>query len=303
MSPRSHFSEYFPLAIDSLTYGIYSVLFYQSVQVLLSRRRPNYKFHLACMIVLFALSTIHIVLAYAWAFITDTADTAIYELFSLKDPLPVLYAPDDPISAHHIGLLLKIRFSLANAIADTIIIYRCYVIWSFNWRPIALLIVSWVFLLIGAVLGLLPLSGTPERAAMAVCVGTAFLTNVLGAGLAAGRIWWISQQGGNYLGRGTEKRYQHSTAILLESGLIYPATLALIIILYLIPQTPTVSVLVCLAVCYHVVGIAPTLIIVRVGLGVSTDADDVERGDTTMELQFRATEEEQESLSTKVSAR
>ncbi|KAJ6557714.1 hypothetical protein B0H19DRAFT_897896, partial [Mycena capillaripes] len=92
---------------------------------------------------------------------------------------------------------------------------------------------------------------------------------------SAGRIWWISRQARNYLGRGTQKRYLNLTAILLESGLIYPANLVIIVVVYLIPQTPTVSVLICLAVCYHIVGIAPTLIIVRVGLGVSTD--DVEK--------------------------
>ncbi|KAJ7916340.1 hypothetical protein B0H13DRAFT_1871234 [Mycena leptocephala] len=80
------------------TYGIYSVLFCQSVHVLLSRRRANYKFHLACMIVLFLLSTIHVALAYAWAFITDTGDAAIYEFASWANPLPVLYAPGDPVS-------------------------------------------------------------------------------------------------------------------------------------------------------------------------------------------------------------
>jgi hypothetical protein len=95
------------------TPGIYSVLFCQSVHVLLSRRRANYKFHLACMIVLFLLSTIHVALAYAWAFITDTGDAAIYEFNSWANPLPVLYAPGDPVSVRHIEILLKIRYSLS----------------------------------------------------------------------------------------------------------------------------------------------------------------------------------------------
>jgi hypothetical protein len=75
---------------------------------------------------------------------------------------------------------------------------------------------------------------------------------------------------------------------------MYPTGLALVVIVYLIPTTPTVSVSICLAACYHIVvcglftcaeqlmdllcllfslkqGIAPTLLIVRVGMGVSTD--------------------------------
>jgi len=62
------------------------------------------------------------------------------------------------------------------------------------------------------------------------------------------------------------------TAIILESGLIYPATLIITIVVYLVPATPTVAVLSCIAAAYHLVGIAPTMIIVRVGLGVSTDS-------------------------------
>ncbi|KAJ7925566.1 hypothetical protein B0H13DRAFT_2314364 [Mycena leptocephala] len=205
------------------------------------------------MIILFVLSTIHIALMYTWAFITDTADIAIYELFSLKNPLPMLYALDDPISVHRIGKSPQTQ------------------IFSGKWEPVAFLVVAYIFTCIGAILGLLPLSGTSERAATAVCIGTVFFTNVLGAGLAAGRIWWISSRASNYLGRSTRKKYMDLTAIILESGLIYPTALAITVIVYLVPERPTAAVLICLAACYHIVAIAPTLIIVRVGLGVSSD--------------------------------
>jgi hypothetical protein len=65
------------------------------------------------MILLFLLSTIHIALAYTWAFITDRAQTGIYELFSLDNPLPVLYGPDDTAIVRRLGILIKIRYTLA----------------------------------------------------------------------------------------------------------------------------------------------------------------------------------------------
>jgi hypothetical protein len=65
------------------------------------------------MILLFLLSTIHIALAYTWAFITDRAQTGIYEVFSLNNPQPVLYGPDDPAIVHRLGILIKIRYTLA----------------------------------------------------------------------------------------------------------------------------------------------------------------------------------------------
>ncbi|KAJ7124648.1 hypothetical protein C8R43DRAFT_37539 [Mycena crocata] len=271
MPPTSSFSSFFPLVIDSTTYGIYSVLFFQSVHILLTRRRPHYKFHLACMIVLFVLSTIHIALAYAWAFITDGADTGIYELFSLLDPPPMLYGPSDPVSVRRIGLVLKVRYTLANMIADGILVHRCYVIWGFSWRAAAFPFFAYVCTFIGGIVGLLPLSGSSERAAVAVCVGTTFFTNILAAGLAAGRIWWISRRAAFFLGRNSRKKYMDLTAIILESGMIYPASLLITIVCFLSPTAPTASVLICIGAVYHIVAIAPTLIIVRVGLGVSTD--------------------------------
>ncbi|KAJ7791097.1 hypothetical protein B0H13DRAFT_2394389 [Mycena leptocephala] len=123
------------------------------------------------MILLFLLSTIHIALAYTWAFITDRAQTGIYELFSLDNPLPVLYGPDDAAIVRRLGILIKIRYTLANAIADGIIIYRCYVIWGCNWRPVAFPAFSYTCTLIGGILGIIPLSGTSERAATAVWHG------------------------------------------------------------------------------------------------------------------------------------
>ncbi|KAJ7216115.1 hypothetical protein C8J57DRAFT_1396574 [Mycena rebaudengoi] len=121
-------------------------------------------------------------------------------------------------------------------------------------------------------------------------MATIFFTNVLAASLAAGRIWYLSRR-----------------IARLESGLIYPATFLISVGIYLSPTRPTVSVLICISACYHIVGIVPTLIIVRVGLGVSTDDVDKntlggttdQRGAlTTMEFQVQATREEfQESLS------
>ncbi|KAJ7851769.1 hypothetical protein B0H13DRAFT_1904926 [Mycena leptocephala] len=241
------------LSLIPQEHGIYSVLFFQSVQVLCSRRKAHYKFHLGCMILLFLLSTIHIALAYTWAFITDRAQTGIYELFSLDNPLPVLYGPDDA------------------AIVYSRKIYRCYVIWGCNWRPVAFPAFSYTCTLIGGILGIIPLSGTSERAATAVCMATIFCTNVLAASLAAGRIWYISRRIARLLGKNSRKKYMDLTAIMLESGLIYPAGLVISVGIFLSPVTPTASVLICIAACYHIVGIAPTLIIVRVGLGVSTE--------------------------------
>ncbi|KAF7343974.1 Rtt106 domain-containing protein [Mycena venus] len=226
--PTSHFLQYFPLVIDTFVYGIYCALFVQSVQVLLSRRRAHYRLHLGGLTTLFLLSTIHIVAAYAWAFITDNATTAIYELISLRNPPPDLYGPDDPVVVHHLARLLRARYAIANALADAILIWRCYIIWGNSWRAVAFPCIAYMVNIGGVIVAALPLQGPSRRTAVAVCIGTTFFTNVVASSLA-------------------------------------------VLVLFIVPSTSTISVLISLAPIYHIVGISPTLIIVRVGLGVSTD--------------------------------
>ncbi|KAJ6560226.1 hypothetical protein B0H19DRAFT_1146849, partial [Mycena capillaripes] len=250
---------------------IYLALFIQSIQLLLSRRRPHHKLHLCGLTALFLLSTIHIVTAYAWAFITDTATTAIYEVLSLRNPPPDLYGPDDPVVVHHLARLLRARYAIANALADAILIWRCYIIWNKSWRAVAFPCVAYVVNIGGFIVGLLPLLGPSQRAAVSVCIGTTFFTNVVASSLAASRIWWISRRGSYILSRNSRRTYANLTAILVESGCIYPISIIVVLILFLLPGTSTQSVLISIAPVYHIVGISPTLIIVRVGLGVSMD--------------------------------
>ncbi|KAJ6560227.1 hypothetical protein B0H19DRAFT_1069903 [Mycena capillaripes] len=269
------------LQLDTFAYCIYSALFIQSVQILLSRRRPHQKLHLCGLTVLFLLSTIHIAAAYAWAFITDAATTGVYEIISLRNPPPDLYGPDDPVVVHHLARLLRARYAIANALADAILIWRCYIIWGKSWRAVAFPCVAYVVNIGGFIVGLLPLLGPSQRAAVSVCIGTTFLTNVVASSLAdtAGRIWWISRRTSYILSRNSRRTYANITAILVESGCIYPISIIVVLIPSLLHAASTQSVLITIAPVYHIVGISPTLIIVRVGLGVSTD--DVEKTITT----------------------
>ncbi|KAJ7124646.1 hypothetical protein C8R43DRAFT_1135593 [Mycena crocata] len=226
------------------------------------------------MIILFLLSTIHIALAYAWAFITEGGHAAIYRVFSFDNNRHgALFSPEDPVSVHRIAELIRIRFALANIIADSIIIYRCYVICAFSWRVAALPLLTYAVALITIFVGLLPLSGSSQPARLGVAVIATFLTNVFGAGLTAGRIWWISRRVTLLLGGKSHKRYSNLIAIIIESGMIYPVSL-IILLAFWLSEAPDVSLRICGAVTNHIVAIAPTLIIVRVGLGVSTDGLD-----------------------------
>ncbi|KAF8202619.1 hypothetical protein K438DRAFT_1820538, partial [Mycena galopus ATCC 62051] len=123
----------------------------------------------------------------------------------------------------------------------------------------------------GFIVAGLPLIGPSDRAATAVCISTTFFTNVVASSLAAGRIWWISRRASYVISRNSRRTYANLTAILVESGCIYPISIVVVLTLFIVPTSSTIAVLISIAPLYHIVGISPTLIIVRVGLGVSTD--------------------------------
>jgi len=268
--PPTSFVLVFPLVVDSLFYGVYSVLFLLSVYVLCTGRRPLFKFHLACMVALFALSTAHITLVYTLAFLSDFGVSAPYEIFSLRAQGPTLFPDGDPHgNLDRMAQSVRILYGLSNAVADALIIYRCYVIWAYKWKIVLLPILAWCASLLVTVFGA---AGQGNRAVI-IAAATSLFTNIIAASLAAGRIWWIGRQARAMLGKDVQIKYRASFAILLESGLLYPAVLLLAVVFFIAPVA-AVGTLSFLAMSYQLVGIAPTLIIVRVGLGVSTETVD-----------------------------
>ncbi|KAJ6474149.1 hypothetical protein C8R45DRAFT_384209 [Mycena sanguinolenta] len=152
----------------------------------------------------------------------------------------------------------NMTFVTNNAVADTLFIYRCFVIWNRNIYVVILPIITLVVTIDQS----LPL--TPFYI---ITLGN----NVLVTGLTAGRIWWIGRQARVHLNPAMQKRYGSSIAIIVESGVIYSAAILTFLILGVIPFTypaadPTVDMLA------QIVGIVPTLIIVRVGLEVSVQS-------------------------------
>ncbi|KAF8179081.1 hypothetical protein K438DRAFT_1529181, partial [Mycena galopus ATCC 62051] len=87
----------------------------------------------------------------------------------------------------------------------------------------------------------------------------------------AGRIWWISRQSRAYLGAAAQRRYVSSIAVLVESGMVYSATILAYLIVISYPSLANTLGEPILQIVSQVMGIAPTLIIVRVGLGVSVE--------------------------------
>ncbi|EEB88381.1 hypothetical protein MPER_13814 [Moniliophthora perniciosa FA553] len=93
-----------------------------------------------------------------------------------------------------------------------------------------------------------------------------------------GRIYWISRRSTSVASAMSRKRYNTVAAIILESGLIYP--------LVLIPNVAfnTAEALAgwdLTPLMIQAAGIAPTLIVVRSGKGISVEDHGVETQQTT----------------------
>ncbi|KAJ6469248.1 hypothetical protein C8R45DRAFT_1016475 [Mycena sanguinolenta] len=233
------------LWVGTFFYGIYVVLFSICIYILL--RRPFSRGNtvlIVTAIALFTLATIQVVLDLVLGAVT-------------------LGDSDIPYSRlQNAGVII---YAINNVIADGLVIYRCYTIWDNNVYvvslPIVLLIVTTVF---GVDFSL------PTDPFFAFTLGT----NILVTAMTAGRIWWTFRAARSYMQPDLRRRYISAMSILVESGMLYSATVLVYLILGAIPITEILCTPI-FTMLTQVVGIAPTLIIVRVGLGTSVSSVNV----------------------------
>ncbi|KAJ6555334.1 hypothetical protein DFH09DRAFT_1165211 [Mycena vulgaris] len=222
------------LWVGTFFHGIYLVLFCICMYILL--HRPSSRGNtvlLVTAIALFTFSTILIVLI----LVLVTAE--IEELASI---------PSDSIQN-----AAYVIYAINNSIADGLLIYRCSVVWNHDWRVIVLPV---MLLIASTACGLdVFLDATPQFAVI-------LATNFLATGLTAGRIWWISHRSRAYLEAAAQKRYASAIALVVESGMLYSATILAFLIVISFPS---------LSSTLEEPGIAPTLMIVRVGLGITVE--------------------------------
>ncbi|PPR05784.1 hypothetical protein CVT26_010158 [Gymnopilus dilepis] len=226
-------------------YGIYSTLFAICIRVLLRNKRTTQKILLACALMMFALATVDVVLEISF----------LYWFIVKKETIP-----DDNV---HFKYLIYIT---SNLIADSLVIYRCYALWSHSKRVILLPL---FLLLCGTATGYGFIALSREdyryRSMLIAFLFTTVALNMLVTVLMAGRIYYIARKARSILGPGLSSKYTTMIAIIVESGVIY----SVYFILDVVAQNLILD-----AGLAQIVGIVPTLIIVQIGLG--RDAHDVD---------------------------
>ncbi|KAF8558178.1 hypothetical protein OG21DRAFT_1504555 [Imleria badia] len=167
--------------------------------------------------------------------------------------------------------------SFTDLLGDLVLIYRCWMLWGKNYYVVILPFLTSItgFACIVAVLDILlatnPTSPTPPAALVPLGLAAYVLplcTNVVVTSLIVYRIWSTSRaipDSTFEIGRGATRR---AMMLIIESGALYLLFQLVFVILFAIGN-PAEAILAVMAV--QVYGIAPTLIIIRVGLGISSE--------------------------------
>ncbi|KAJ7836612.1 hypothetical protein B0H13DRAFT_2106774 [Mycena leptocephala] len=228
------------LWVTTFLYGIYLVLFCRCMYIFYRGKRQTVL--LITAIIMFSLSTTMVII-----FLLQGASA--YGTLGLEiDKLEVAGA---------------IVYVTNNIIADALLIYRCYVIWNTYWItvvPIMLLIPTMIL-------------GYSIQLPLFFILSLSM--NLFVPTLVAGRLWWVIRRIRGPNGAVTKRKGRNAMIIILESGLIYSVFVSFHMGFFHF-QNPVDTIV--YGALGQIVGIVPTLIIVRVGLGVSENCS----GHTTM---------------------
>ncbi|ESK87798.1 hypothetical protein Moror_15352 [Moniliophthora roreri MCA 2997] len=276
--------------IQFLLYGLYILLFYGALYVLKHRRPPTRetKFHRTSLIVLFLLATIGLFVntsriiwncSVKFELVKEKKESEDYEITRAMD-----------------------------ITADIILLFRCYSIWGSKRRVIVVPAIGCVLSnLLGIIsmslyLGLArhgTISGTNDAEAdpdgwfsrSRLIIGVFLIVNaamnVCLTVMVAGRIWILTctLKDVHLLNNQSARRYNLIVALVLESGFIYPFAL----ILDCVVNTNNSMVGWDLhPLLVQVAGIAPTLIIVRAGLGLSVEKSLKSQSEEVLQLNSRS---------------
>ncbi|KAF9462265.1 hypothetical protein BDZ94DRAFT_1261485 [Collybia nuda] len=244
-----------PALVQAVLYGVYAILFCQCLYTLQVHSLKGNRALLAGTVVLFFLCTAQCILG------------AI------------------PITFPFVTLLNNFLYILTNLIADSLFIYRCYLIWGRNklviWVPSLLTLTSTGLGAFDAffVPGLLGTAHFPDgrldpRAALFIIL----ITNIILMLLSAGRIWWISREIKIFASK-VSRKYNTAISLIVESGMMYCiAIVAYLACMQRSPHAPKpdfsssdIALRTLFGVLTQLVGIIPTLIVVRMSLGISIE--------------------------------
>ncbi|KAF5371079.1 hypothetical protein D9757_010805 [Collybiopsis confluens] len=264
--------------VEMFLYGAYGVIcsFYFYLEIRRGDRAPFYRILLS---MLFVLGTVALGLS-----IANLKPRALI-CFANASSSSILIQNEPLVLSQHLTIAVQSVYVAANAIADTLMVYRCYgILESFKGSAMAITAIVFQYRKI------MPVSGTDASLSLAgkilfeIFMGTNFFSNLLLTGLigtafvifgikvdlddfmyiSAGSIWWMTRDSQKNLGDNDKKSGDQSiSAIILGSGLLYPIALVPCTVFELFEREGRFFLEPLLV---SIVGLAPTLMVVTINL-------------------------------------
>ncbi|KAF8134193.1 hypothetical protein K438DRAFT_1883420 [Mycena galopus ATCC 62051] len=253
------------VAIEMFLYGFHLNMFIVALYTFASRTTAGRRVLLTFTWAMAVLGTTQMVLYLA----TSAIFLRLIKLGGTSsDVISSLSASQLGARLDSLSLTQNVVFTINNLVSDSLLFYRCYMIWGCRWKIVVapgFLILS-TFIVGCVTTTFLPFTQKSQQAPYIL----AAVTNLVLVLLTAGRIWWIRRYARRIeTGNELTSRYSRAIAMIVESGAIYGAFAILLIVTY--PLTTPFAVL--QAILRQLINIVPTFIIVRVGLGHHTQPD------------------------------
>ncbi|ESK91518.1 hypothetical protein Moror_2650 [Moniliophthora roreri MCA 2997] len=276
-----------------MLYGFNAVLFGVSIVLLQHRKGMNG----AGFLFLF-ISTI-----FLFIFVTISAMTTTVLLYGEIRQLSSVLMQDAEgtggINLRDCTILIYVSLQLVDLTTFIVLAYRCYNIWNHDWRPIVLpslmiLAETVIYYIEVPILLKTPFGGGMDRQTNAETLrltrdftAAVAVLNIIANGtltlLIAGKIWWSRKKIKSFVRQERNaglRKYNQVIATTLESGLIAPAYLVVLGV-YSIRADSQWNVLVS-TLAPQVLAMAPLLITVRAGLGISIENTKSQASGTTL---------------------
>ncbi|KAF5389167.1 hypothetical protein D9757_004979 [Collybiopsis confluens] len=186
--------------------------------------------------------------------------------------------------SQRLAIAVESIYVAANTVADALILYRCYVVWmSRKWiivGPIILCAINTGGAIASVVFHQKTITfqeifahekfNVAGFSLFEAFMGINLISNLILTGLI-GRLWWIARAARKTLVYDkSDKKGSSAIAMILESGLLYPLALIPTLVMRMTYDSLVLSPEPLLTI---IVALAPTLIIVRVNLQISTTSE------------------------------
>lgn len=260
-------SELLALSFESVLYGVYLVLFVGCIKVLISKRRRRSGGNIRLVLI---SSTLFVLIT--WHEIIDAIRLYMaYKRSETNTGADLYYA--------HVASILSVMktsvYLVETLASDLFILYRCYVVWNASIGIVALPVLLYLADMGTGIAAVYCLSQIEKKHDVVFAVELERITNSFFSctlavnsvctGLIAYRIWRTQRQTRDAK---MGSNLTHVSIIVIESGAIYLTVLACNVAAYVLKSN---LFNIFLDMTSPIIGIVFSLIIVRVGLGISSE--------------------------------